>query len=148
MLVGIVVAAATAASLYAWLHRPLSLSTDTVELSIEPGTSPRNIADAWVRAQALFETTGEDELIDPTLPAETLLWRLFNEDGVRLFESRPLTAFCRCSQDRIGALLSQFPAEEREEMVEADGKIRVTCEYCARTYAVTPEEVTAQAASA
>jgi molecular chaperone Hsp33 len=102
----------------------------------------------WTRAQAFFETIGEDELIDPSLPSETLLFRLFHEDGVRMFESKPLTAFCRCSQDRIGALLSQFPAEEREEMVEADGKIRVTCEYCARTYAVTPDEVTAHGASA
>ena len=50
LLVGIVVMAATAASLYAWLHRPLTLNADTVELSIEPGTSPRTIADAWVRA--------------------------------------------------------------------------------------------------
>jgi molecular chaperone Hsp33 len=104
--------------------------------------------DAWTRTQAFFETIGEDELIDPSLPSETLLFRLFHEDGVRLFESKPLAAVCRCSQDRIGALLSQFPADEREDMVEADGKIRVTCEYCARIYAVTPDEVTQQAAQA
>ena len=104
--------------------------------------------EAWTRAQAFFETIGEDELIDPSLPSETLLYRLFHEDGVRLFDAKPLTAFCRCSQDRIGALLSQFPAEERAEMVESDGKIRVTCEYCARIYAVTPDEVTRQAAQA
>lgn len=102
--------------------------------------------DAWTRAQAFFETIGEDELIDPSLSSETLLFRLFHEDGVRMFDPKPLSAFCRCSHDRIGALLSQFPAEEREEMVEADGKIRVTCEYCARTYAVTPAEVAAQIA--
>ena len=102
--------------------------------------------EAWTRAQAFFETIGEDELLDPSLSSETLLFRLFHEEGVRVFDAKPLHAFCRCSQDRIGALLSQFPAEEREEMVEADGKIRVTCEYCARTYAVTPAEVTALAA--
>ncbi|MDO9236023.1 MAG: endolytic transglycosylase MltG [Aquabacterium sp.] len=41
---------ASAASLYLWLHRPLVLGSDTVEVSIDPGTSPRSIADAWVRA--------------------------------------------------------------------------------------------------
>ena len=93
-------------------------------------------ADAWTRAQALFETTGEDELIDPSLPADTLLWRLFNEDGVRLFEPRPLKAFCRCSPERIAGVLESFSPEERREMVEADGMVRVTCEYCSRVYEV------------
>ena len=95
-------------------------------------------ADAWVRAQALFETTGEDELIDPTLPADTLLWRLFNEDGVRLFEPRPLKAFCRCSLERIEGMLESFSADERADMVEDDGKVRVTCEYCSRIYELDP----------
>lgn len=98
-------------------------------------------ADAWERAQALFETLGEDELVDPTFPPQTLLWRLFHEDGVRVFEPKPLTAFCRCSSERIISVLKSFPAEERDGMVETDGVIRVTCEYCSRTYEVTPEAV-------
>ena len=57
--------------------------------------------DAWETAQALFETLGEDELIDPTITPEQLLFRLFHEDGVRLFSPQRLRAFCRCSQDRI-----------------------------------------------
>jgi len=94
--------------------------------------------DAWFRAQALFQTTGEDELIDPTLPAETLLWRLFNEDGVRIFEPLALKAFCRCSEDRIATVLQSFSAEEQADMVEDDGKVRVTCEYCSRVYELEP----------
>ena len=95
--------------------------------------------DVWERAQALFATTGEDELIDPTLPGETLLWRLFNEDGVRLFEARPLRAFCRCSADRVATVIQTFSDEEKAEMTEDDGKIRVKCEYCSRTYEFEPE---------
>ena len=98
-------------------------------------------ADAWSRVQALFETTGEDELIDPTVPAERLLYRLFHEDGVRLFQPKPLKAFCRCSPERILNVLRSFPAEERTDMVETDGMIRVTCEYCSRVYDVAPETV-------
>ena len=95
--------------------------------------------DVWERAQALFATTGEDELIDPTLPGETLLWRLFNEDGVRVFEARPLRAFCRCSPERVASVIQSFSDEERADMVEPDGKIHVTCEYCSRTYELEPE---------
>jgi len=97
--------------------------------------------EAWTRAQAYFETIGEDELIDPLLSGEQLLFRLFHEDGARVFGAKPLSAFCRCSVDRIKGILVQFPAEERADMVEADGKIRVTCEYCARVYAVAPEGI-------
>jgi len=97
--------------------------------------------DAWERAQALFETLGEDELIDPTVPPEVLLFRLFHEDGVRLEAARPLKAFCRCSEDRIRGVLKSFSAEERADMVEPDGAIKVTCEYCSRVYAIAPESV-------
>ncbi len=97
--------------------------------------------DVWERAQALFETLGEDELVDPTVSSELLLYRLFHEDGVRLFEPRPLRAFCRCSQDRILGVLQSFGADERTGMVEADGKIRVTCEYCSRVYEIEPDAV-------
>ncbi len=97
--------------------------------------------DAWERAEALFETLGEDELVDPLVAPEVLLFRLFHEDGVRLFEPRALRAFCRCSHDRIVGVLRSFPAEERRDMVEPDGKIRVTCEYCSRVYPIEPEAV-------
>ena len=95
----------------------------------------------WNRAQALFETVGEDELIDPMVPAGTLLYRLFHEDGVRLFKPAPLRAFCRCTAERILDVLRAFPPEERGEMVETDGVIRVTCEYCSRVYEVPPDGV-------
>jgi len=100
-------------------------------------------AEAWQRTQAFFETVGEDELIDPLLSSEQLLFRLFHEDGVRLFGAQPLRAFCRCSQDRIETVLRSFDPAERAEMVEPDGKIHVTCEYCSKTYAVEPGSIEA-----
>jgi molecular chaperone Hsp33 len=99
--------------------------------------------EAWTRTQAFFETIGEDELIDPELSSDRLLFRLFHEDGVRVFGSQPLRAFCRCSQDRIETVLKSFGPDERAEMVEPDGKIHVTCEYCSRVYAVAPEALAA-----
>jgi molecular chaperone Hsp33 len=97
--------------------------------------------EAWRRAEALFATVAEDELIDPTVPAETLLWRLFHEDGVRRFSPTALRAFCRCSTERIVGVLRTFDADERIAMVEADGRIRVTCEFCSQVYELTPEAV-------
>jgi molecular chaperone Hsp33 len=95
--------------------------------------------DAWRRTQAFFETIGEDELVDPDLSSNQLLFNLFHEDGVRVFDPRMLAAVCRCSQERIESVLKSFEAAEREDMVEPDGKIHVTCEFCSRLYAVTPD---------
>ncbi|PZQ62635.1 MAG: Hsp33 family molecular chaperone [Phenylobacterium zucineum] len=99
--------------------------------------------EAWVRTQAFFETIGEDELLDLDLSSNTLLFRLFHEDGVRVFGSKPLRAFCRCNQERIETVLRSFEPAEREDMIEDDGKIHVTCEYCSRVYAIAPETVSA-----
>ncbi len=97
--------------------------------------------DAWETAQAFIATVGEDELLDPLVSSETLLWRLFHENGVRMFPAKALTGFCRCSEDKIIGMLRSFPAEERAEMVEPDGAIHVTCEYCSRVYAIAPGQV-------
>ena len=99
--------------------------------------------EAWDRSRALFQTLADDELLDPTITPEILLFRLFHEDGVRLEDARPLVAQCRCSRERIAGVLTSFDAAERADMVEADGKIRVTCEYCATVYELEPEEVAA-----
>jgi molecular chaperone Hsp33 len=99
--------------------------------------------EAWDRSRALFQTLADDELLDPTITPEILLFRLFHEDGVRLEDARALVARCHCSPERIAGMLTSFQPEERAEMVEADGKIRVTCEYCATVYELAPEEVEA-----
>ena len=97
--------------------------------------------DVWDRSRALFQTLADDELIDPTISPETLLFRLFHEDGVRLEDAQPLKAQCRCSKDRIATVLTSFSEEDRAGMVEDDGKIRVTCEYCASVYELEPAEI-------
>mgnify|MGYP001164700766 CR=1 FL=1 len=100
--------------------------------------------EVWDRSRALFQTLADDELLDPTITPETLLYRLFHEDGVRLEDARALVAQCRCSRERIASVLTSFDPAERADMVEADGKIRVTCEYCATVYELAPEEIAAE----
>jgi molecular chaperone Hsp33 len=102
-----------------------------------PGDAPEGTAlhsvdedDAWTEAQALSATTEAHELIDPTLSSERLLYRLFNERGVRVFEPTPLACVCRCSAEGVDAMLRSFPPEEIRHMIGDDGMIGVTCEFC------------------
>ena len=94
--------------------------------------------EAWHHADALFSTVAEDELVDPTVSTERLLFRLFHEQGVRLYPPAPLRAICRCSEEKVIGMLRSFPGEEVADMVEDDGQIHVTCEYCSRSYVVDP----------
>ena len=63
--------------------------------------------------------------------------------GLRVFESKFLTGFCRCSREKVASMLASFPVEERDDMVEPDGRIHVTCEYCSRVYELEPAALVA-----
>jgi molecular chaperone Hsp33 len=90
--------------------------------------------DNWRRARILGESVEAHELLDPELAPERLLFRLYHEEGVRVYDKHDLIAECSCSEDKVKAMLQNFSADERHDMVEASGKIKVTCEFCNRKY--------------
>ena len=104
---------------------------------LAPGDAPEGVVleaeiedNEWTEARAHAATTEDHELIDPTLSAERLLFRLFHEQGVRVFTPIGLVDSCRCSSERIDAMLQSFSPAERRDMIGDDGMIEVTCEFC------------------
>lgn len=93
----------------------------------------------WRRAALLLDTTEADELIDPTVTPDQLLYRLYNEDGVRVFDPQAVRLHCSCNREKIAAVLAQYKADELQEMAE-DGVIKVTCEFCSKTFPFDPAE--------
>lgn len=91
--------------------------------------------DNWNRARVLGNSVEVHELLDPQLAPERLLFRLYHEEGVRVFDHIVLKADCTCTNARVEAMLANFSADERHEMIEPSGKITVTCEFCKRFYA-------------
>lgn len=97
----------------------------------------------WEHVRMLGETIRADELTDPGLALETLVWRLFNEeDEVRLLAEARLRKGCRCDPAHIRDVISRFPEDERREMADEGGTIRVDCAFCARIFPVALETVT------
>lgn len=96
------------------------------------GTDPEQ-EDAWRRAVILMGSSTNDELLDAALHPHRLLYRLFNADGVRVFEPVALGMQCRCSLERVRRVLRSFPRTEIETM-KVDGKVVVTCEFCNAAY--------------
>jgi molecular chaperone Hsp33 len=118
-----------------------------IPADLDPGDAPEGFQrdqveedDAWVEAQSLVETVEDHELLDPSLSSERLLYRLFNERGVRVFDQQKVTAHCTCSRERVSSLLQGFPESDRTDMIE-DGKVAVTCEFCGRKYSFDPAEI-------
>ena len=95
--------------------------------------------DTWTEAQMLASTADAEELTDPGLGVERLLYRLFHERGVHAYPAQPVFDRCSCSEDRIRGVISGFSADEIASTVE-DGEITVTCEFCSTTYRFKPEE--------
>jgi molecular chaperone Hsp33 len=118
------------------------LKTDFHPGDAPEGVEPHRIAedDVWTEAKARAATTEAHELIDPTLSGEQLLFRLFNERGVRVYEPTPLAAVCRCSAEGVDAMLRSFPPHEVKEMVGDDGMIGVTCEFCSTKRTFNPAD--------
>ncbi|MEW6256153.1 MAG: Hsp33 family molecular chaperone [Pseudomonadota bacterium] len=123
-------------------------SRRTAQADLHPGDAPEGSAapsvgedDAWVEAQSLVGTLEDVELIDRDLSSERLLYRLFHERGVRVFEPVAMRAHCTCNRDRVKGVLASFEESERREMVQEDGTVGVTCEFCGRTYSFSAEEV-------
>lgn len=95
--------------------------------------------DDWAEIKALVATIESSELTDPQVGAERLLYRLFHERGVRVFDAVAVNDDCSCSREKIAGVLSGFTAEEITDSIE-EGMISVTCEFCSTQYEFDPAE--------
>ena len=96
--------------------------------------------DAWVEVTALMDTIGADELTDPQISVERLLYRLFNERGVRVFEGMPVLDKCTCSREKVVALVRTFK-DDPEKPMQDDEEFTTVCEFCGTKYTVSASEV-------
>ena len=95
--------------------------------------------ETWAEAQMLASTVAPEELTDPDLGVERLLYRLFHERGVRVYDAQPVHDRCSCSREKLKGVLSNFTAEEIDSTIE-NGEIRVECEFCSTVYKFDPAE--------
>jgi len=94
----------------------------------------------WEHAAILLDTVTDEELLDPEVTADRLLFRLYHEDGVRVYAPSGVRFGCRCSRDRIEGVLRTFGTDDIEHMTK-NGRIETKCEFCAEVYAFDPTEL-------
>lgn len=98
----------------------------------------------WEHARTIAETLKPDELTDPATSLETLAWRLFHEDEVRVAPGVTISRGCRCSTGYFAGVLAQFPESERREMADEQGLVQVDCAFCSRVFPIPLGEIGAE----
>ena len=89
-------------------------------------------AEAWERSIMLADTVTDRELLD--LDAHTLLRRLFVTEGCRVFQPERWGFACTCSRERVRTTLQSLGRIECESILEDEGTVDVTCEFCGACY--------------
>jgi molecular chaperone Hsp33 len=92
--------------------------------------------DDWERLSSFLTTVEDIELLDTSLAAETLLWRLFHQDEARVHTAERIAFRCNCNGDRIASVLKSYSEEERAGLADPDGIIRARCEFCGRVHEI------------
>jgi molecular chaperone Hsp33 len=92
--------------------------------------------DDWERLVMHLRTTEDLELLDTSLAGEALLWRLFNEDEVRVLPAEPIAFRCDCDPARIASVLRSYAPDERAGLADPDGVIRARCEFCGTVHEI------------
>ena len=109
-----------------------------------PGAANADESDieaTWKDAQKGIEKLSSDDLLNR--PVEELLDRGFAEHDMRLFRGAPVQFECRCNQARVSGLLRALGAEEVKDILQEQGSVTVTCEFCHRPYRFGPSDIEA-----
>ncbi|HMO75824.1 MAG TPA: Hsp33 family molecular chaperone HslO, partial [Sphingopyxis sp.] len=97
----------------------------------------------WQHIETIAATLKGEELTDPATSLETLAWRLFHEEEVRIEPGATVARGCRCSTGYFAGVLRQFPATERADMADESGNIVVDCAFCSRLFPIPLAEIAA-----
>ena len=98
------------------------------------------IDDLWETATVLLHSATKKEMLDEQLPLEKLLYRLYHSNNLHFFIQRAIQFGCRCSKEKVINMLKSFSEQDRQEMF-VDGKIKVDCQFCGKSYILTAEDL-------
>lgn len=96
--------------------------------------------DDWTRTQMLMQTITKEELTDSSLTMNDLLYRLFHEEGVRVFPTHTLKKGCRCNTEKVMNVLRTLTPDDLDHAAK-DGRVDMTCQFCSKEFSFSREEI-------
>lgn len=101
-------------------------------LQLMPGQDTIQREQFWEYAVQLGQTVTENELL--TIDNQTLLYRLYNETEIRIFESRTTRFQCRCNEEKMKQVITILGEEEAKDLIKEKSVIEITCDFCNQKY--------------
>ena len=86
--------------------------------------------EVWQEALNFLSTLGKDELLSTNLTSEEILYRLFNELEIFVYDEIIIQDKCRCSEEKIKFAIKNLSKKELNEIADENGNIKVVCEFC------------------
>lgn len=111
-----------------------SYTASGLMLQMMPGANETSDGDGWNRLQQLAETIKPEELLQ--LPSDDIMHRLFHQETVNKLDERQPQFRCGCSAERVQAMIRGLGQADAEALLEEQGEISVTCEFCNQRYAL------------
>jgi molecular chaperone Hsp33 len=93
---------------------------------------PAALESAWMKADHAMAALPPAELLEDDV--EQRLVRMFGDDEVRVFGGSEVTFECRCSRERVANVLRSLGVDEVRGVIEEQGAVTVTCEFCHKPY--------------
>ncbi|CAM3738847.1 33 kDa chaperonin [Vibrio aerogenes CECT 7868] len=119
-----------------WIHTSETHAAGMLLQVLPDGTgSP----DDFEHLEQLTATISAEELF--SLQANDLLYRLYHQEEIKLFQPQPVAFQCNCSRQRTGRAITTLPADEVNKLILQDGHITLHCDYCGTTYHFTEDDV-------
>jgi len=93
----------------------------------------------WERVEMLANTITQDELL--SLPSEEIIYRLFHEEAVRLYDPQPISFKCECSREKVEKSLLTLGSDELIALLEEKGIIEADCDFCNQHYRFNADDI-------
>ena len=124
-----------------WVASALMLQQIAADGGTGPALSSEEAGDLWHTAMVLQSSVERGELLDVNLPLENLLYRLFNAMGPRTTDIRQISDQCRCSSDKVEAMLLGLGEDDVRSLADESGKLIVDCEFCKISRVYTEDQL-------
>ncbi|RAU21935.1 molecular chaperone [Paramagnetospirillum kuznetsovii] len=124
-----------------WMASALMIQRMPADAANAPILTSEDAEEGWRRAQIMLSSIKASELLDPELPPEQVLYRLYHAEQLQVFAPKPLEARCRCSRERVKTTLTSLPESDLDSLADDQGRIIVTCEFCRTDHAIGLEEL-------
>lgn len=126
---------ATTVRLFTDLSDPENTKAAGMLLQVLPTQAERtNVAEntGFDHLSTLANTLTTEEMF--SLPVQDILYRLYHQEEVTLFEPNDISFACTCSRARSAEALRNVDKAELLDIVAEEGAIKMNCQYCHTEY--------------